>query len=37
MAVKIPENDEVYACVNLCNQGDKVEMAMNEVEDEGIF
>jgi len=34
MKIELPENDEVYACVNLCNQNDKVELAMNEVDEE---
>lgn len=29
--------DDVYACVNLCNLDDKVELVMNEVGDEDIW
>jgi hypothetical protein len=31
--VEVPENDEIYACVNLCNQNDKVELVMNEIDE----
>jgi hypothetical protein len=34
LAIEVPEGDEVYGCVNLCNQNDKVELAMNEVDEE---
>ena len=29
--------DDVYACVNLCNLDDKVELVMSEVGDEDIW
>lgn len=33
MSIEVPAGEEVYGCVNLCSLDDKIELAMNEIEE----